>query len=192
MPPVDRPQGRIVTEPQDAAIQTAIMRQKATDNAVAVCSDGSRLENGCSGYVAVIYAGNGEWIGKAKYLGDNKEAYDAELFGIAAGLALAHRRLHASTPGTVRIFTDSQAALGRLKTDTPGPGQWLLLRITQAHPYQLLVGTCNTTGCAAMPTCQATNRLTRQPKEAAENRLERAPETERPFARPYRSKAHRS
>ncbi|KAA8895385.1 hypothetical protein FN846DRAFT_911832 [Sphaerosporella brunnea] len=113
----------LIIEPVEGALQAAKMWQQATDYAIALYTDDSRLECGTCGSSAVTITPSGDWAGKAKYLGNNKEAYDAELFGILAGLALVKRRQPAGAFGTVSIFPDSQAALRLLKLSTPGPRQ---------------------------------------------------------------------
>ena len=55
------------------------------------------------------------------HLGYNQEAFDAECTALARALELAARRR--STPEAVTIFTDAQAAIGRMVAEEPGPGQ---------------------------------------------------------------------
>jgi len=54
-------------------------------------------------------------------MGWGQEAYDAECTAIARALHVAATRNH--TLGTVTIFTDAQAAIWRMSSDDPGPGQ---------------------------------------------------------------------
>ncbi|KAA8902844.1 hypothetical protein FN846DRAFT_908369 [Sphaerosporella brunnea] len=86
--------------------------------------------------------------GTAKYVGSNKAAYDAELFGIAAGLELALDRLPVVTAagsGIVRVFVDAQSALRRLQDAGPGPGQWIDPRIAPAEQLSLWQAVTETT-----------------------------------------------
>jgi hypothetical protein len=62
--------------------------------------------------------------GGSYQLGDNKEVYDAELFGIAMVIRHAAQRFGTDTQ-KITVFTDSQAALRRIKNDKKGPGQAL-------------------------------------------------------------------
>lgn len=114
----------------------AITHQAPSNDAVAVFSDDSRLDNGDCGYPAAtqIDSQRNGWKSVHAYIGDNKEAYDAELFGIAAGLELASTLtvVRSNTSGRLRLFTDAQAALKHIQHDSPGPGQWLLPRIARA------------------------------------------------------------
>ena len=50
-----------------------------------------------------------------------QEAYDAECAALARALQVAATRRHVF--GTVTIFTDAQAAIARMTSDEPGPGQ---------------------------------------------------------------------
>ena len=54
-------------------------------------------------------------------MGWGQEAYDTECAAIAMALRAAATRDHAL--GTVTIFTDVQAAIWRMTSDDPGPGQ---------------------------------------------------------------------
>jgi len=54
-------------------------------------------------------------------MGNNQEAYDAECAALAHALELAAQR--STTPERVTIFSDAQAAIRRMASDEPGPGQ---------------------------------------------------------------------
>jgi len=54
-------------------------------------------------------------------MGKNQEAYDAECAALARALEAAARRQTA--PERVTIFTDAQAAIRRMASEEPGPGQ---------------------------------------------------------------------
>jgi ribonuclease HI len=54
-------------------------------------------------------------------MGNNQEAYDAECAALARALEEATRRQTA--PARVTIFTDAQAAIRRMASEDPGPGQ---------------------------------------------------------------------
>jgi len=55
------------------------------------------------------------------HLGYNQEAFDAECAALARALETARRRN--TVPERVTIFTDAQAAIRRMASDEPGPGQ---------------------------------------------------------------------
>ncbi|KAA8895884.1 hypothetical protein FN846DRAFT_911270 [Sphaerosporella brunnea] len=67
-----KPRGTIIIEPDATAAQVPVKWPEPTNTAIAVVSDGSNLELD-------------KWRSAAAYIGANKGAYAAELFGIAAG-----------------------------------------------------------------------------------------------------------
>jgi len=62
-------------------------------------------------------------------MGWGQEAYDAECAAPARALQVAATRNH--TLGLVTILTDCQAAIGRMASDEPGPGQKYALEARQ-------------------------------------------------------------
>jgi ribonuclease HI len=54
-------------------------------------------------------------------MGYNQEAYDAECAALARALEEATKRQ--TIPERVTIFTDAQAAIRRMASEEPGPGQ---------------------------------------------------------------------
>jgi len=70
---------------------------------------------------AVLWRNRSKWVGARTHMGYNQETFDAECAALARALKLAARRR--TTPEAVTIFTDAQAAIGRLVADEPGPGQ---------------------------------------------------------------------
>ncbi|KAA8909971.1 hypothetical protein FN846DRAFT_905340 [Sphaerosporella brunnea] len=96
-PTLRHPTGRVLIDEDEApAALVAVFHECPTENHLAVYSDGSRLEDGHCGFGAVARtsATMQDWCRTSGYVGDNKEAYDAELFGIAAGLEMASRSAH--------------------------------------------------------------------------------------------------
>ena len=83
-------------------------------------TDGSRLESGAAGY-AVAWKNGRTWEGIKSHLGYNQEVFDAEYAALARALETAARRN--TVPKHVTIFTDAQAAIQRMASDEPGPGQ---------------------------------------------------------------------
>jgi len=82
--------------------------------------DGLRLESGAAGYV-VAWKNGCTWKGIKTHLGYNQEAFDAECAVLARALETAARRN--TVPKHVTIFTDAQAAIQRMASEEPGPGQ---------------------------------------------------------------------
>ena len=83
-------------------------------------TDRSRLEEGAVGY-AVVWRNGHTWKGIKTHMDYNQEAFDAECTALARVLESASRRN--TTPECITIFTDAQAAIRRMATDEPGPGQ---------------------------------------------------------------------
>jgi ribonuclease HI len=92
-------------------------------------TDGSRLENGAAGY-AVAWKNGQTWEGIKAHMGYNQEAYDAECAALARALDTAVKSV--PIPDHVTIFTDAQAAIRRMASDEPGPGQKYALE-ARAH-----------------------------------------------------------
>jgi len=88
-------------------------------------TDGSRMEDGAAGY-SVVWKNGQSWAGIKTLMGYNQEAYDAECAALARALESASRRN--MTPEGVTIFTDAQAAIRRMASHEPGPGQQYALQ----------------------------------------------------------------
>ena len=88
-------------------------------------TNGSRLDDGAAGY-AVMWRNGQTWKGIRTHMGYNQEAYDAECAALACALESASRRN--MTPERVTIFIDAQAAIKRMASDEPGPGQQYALQ----------------------------------------------------------------
>ena len=83
-------------------------------------TDKSRTEDGAAGY-AVAWRNGQTWKGIKTHMGYNQEAYDAECAALARALEAASRRN--TVPAQITIFSDAQAAIRRMASDEPGPGQ---------------------------------------------------------------------
>jgi len=105
----------VVKEEAAAAREARLDRPGLT-----IFTDGSRLENGATGY-AVVWKKGSDWEGLKSHMGWGQEAYDAECAGLARALQVAATR--GDSIGAVTIFSDAQAAIARMTTDKPGPGQ---------------------------------------------------------------------
>jgi ribonuclease HI len=89
-------------------------------------TDGSRLDSGAAGY-AVAWQNGQHWVGIKTHMGYSQEAYDAECAALARALEVAARRQ--TTPERVTNFTDAQAAIRRMASEVPGPGQMYVLQV---------------------------------------------------------------
>jgi len=87
---------------------------------LSIFTDGSRLENGATGY-EVVWKKGSQWKWHKTHMGWDQEAFDAECAALARALQVAATRNHAI--GSVTIFADAQAAIWRMTSDDPGPGQ---------------------------------------------------------------------
>jgi ribonuclease HI len=85
-----------------------------------IYTDGSRMESGAAGY-SVVWRKAQRWVGIKSHMGYNQEAFDTECAALARALEVATRRQ--TPPVKVTIFTDSQAAMARIASEEPGPGQ---------------------------------------------------------------------
>ena len=72
---------------------------------------------------------NGSWTRRHFHLGNNKEAFDAETFAIYQVLEICDDDQRSSHRYT--ISSDSQAAIQRIRSDGPGPGQHWARAVTE-------------------------------------------------------------
>jgi len=77
------------------------------------------MEDGATGY-AVVWKNGQTWEGIKCHMGHNQEAYDTECAALARTLESS---LGGYVPGCVTILTDAQAAIRRMASEEPGPGQ---------------------------------------------------------------------
>ena len=120
------------TETLDAELlqeEEAEAKAEGTRPGLTMFSDGSRLDDGVTGY-SVVWKKRQTWAWVKVHMGNNREAYDAECAALARALELASQRNAA--PERVTIFLDAQAAIRRIASDEPGPGQQYALQ-TRKH-----------------------------------------------------------
>ena len=98
---------------------------KRTRPGLTMFTDGSRLDNRATGF-AVVWKRGLTWAGVKGHMGSNQEAYDAECAALARALEEALRRN--TTPERITIFTDATAAIRRMASDEPDPGQQYALQ----------------------------------------------------------------
>ena len=78
-------------------------------------TDGSRLDGGKVGAAVVEFDRRlDKWQEKRRFLGKNKDTFDAELWAISDALVLGIKRTRNVGPTTVTVFTDSQAAITKI------------------------------------------------------------------------------
>jgi len=82
-------------------------------------TDGSWMDDGVTGY-AVVWKNGQTWEGIKCHMGHNQKAYDAECAALARALESVSGGY---VPDQVAIFTDAQAAIRRMASEEPGPGQ---------------------------------------------------------------------
>jgi hypothetical protein len=100
--------------------KTAKIEAERTRPGLTMFTDGSRLDSGATGY-AVAWQNGLSWVGIKTHMGKNQEAYDAECAALARALETAAKRQ--TVPARVTIFTDAHAAIRRMASEEPGPGQ---------------------------------------------------------------------
>ena len=69
---------------------------------------------------AYVWRTTGGWDGLCFHLG-NKEVFDAEVYAVSQALEVLERRQESGCRYT--IFVDSTSAIGRVRSDSIGPGQ---------------------------------------------------------------------
>jgi hypothetical protein len=86
-------------------------------------------------------------VGLKTHIGYNQEPYDAECAALARALETAARRQ--TTPGRVTIFTDAQAAIKRMASEEPIPGQFCAIQarihivaLRRARPGMIIIEMC--------------------------------------------------
>jgi ribonuclease HI len=110
--------GVITIDEAGPALETARL-WRASDT---IWTDGSRFDNGRVGAACVWQTpGPGGWRGRRFFLGTNKEVFDAETFAIYQALRVFEERSESGHEFT--IFSDSTAAIRRMRSDSLGPGQ---------------------------------------------------------------------
>jgi ribonuclease HI len=100
--------------------KTAKVEAERPQQGITMFTDGSRLDNGATGYT-VVWKNGQSWVGIKNHTGHNQEAYDAECAALARALEEVTKRQ--TVPERITIFTDAQAAIRRMVSEDPGPGQ---------------------------------------------------------------------
>jgi len=112
----------VIVEERQAAKRVAEQEREG----LTIFVDGSRGGSEAVEY-AVVWKKKGEgWASIKAHMGFNQEAFNAECAALERALEVAARRRH--PPERVTIFSDAQAALARIASDEPGPGQQYALK----------------------------------------------------------------
>ena len=78
-------------------------------------TDGSKLDTGNVGAAVVWFDIRlNKWQEKRRYLGENKDSFDAELWAISGALELGIKKTRNGNPTMITVFTDSQAAIAKI------------------------------------------------------------------------------
>ena len=117
-------------EKEDAALATAKDSSPKT-GVRTIWTEGSRQDNGRVG-AAWAWKETNRWTSRRAHLGNNKEVYDAEVYAICMALKTFEEQ-QSPTTRKLTVFSDSQSAVDRIKSDTLGQGQaWAKASITVA------------------------------------------------------------
>jgi len=119
-----RLKGRVIIQDEEQALKEA----KAERDGLVFWTDGSRKEDewvGC----AVVWEEEGRWRKGRVHLGQQKEAFDAEMYAMLEAMKVADEMAERKEVTRVTVFTDSQPTLRQIQWDEPGPRQALALRI---------------------------------------------------------------
>jgi len=96
-------QAEIVVDERKKAMEEAV---RARDG-VTLWTDGSRTEDGASGYAVVWRKKREVWKGHQVHLGYNQKAYDAECAAIVRALRVSRDRRKQQRISKITIFTDA-------------------------------------------------------------------------------------
>jgi len=115
--------GKVIIQDEEQALKEAKLEREG----LVLWTDGSRKEDewvGC----AVVWEEEGRWKKRRVHLGQQKEAFDAEMYAMSEAMKIADEKAEKEKFVRVTVFTDSQATLRRIQLDEPGPEQVLALR----------------------------------------------------------------
>ena len=114
------------------AESAVLLEEQRTQPGLTMFTDGSWLDDGVTRY-AVVWRDGRSWLApRPTWAIYNQEAYDAERAALASALETASRG--ETTPERVTIFTDAQAAIRRMASEEPGPGQMHTLQVRKQRP----------------------------------------------------------
>ena len=159
----------VIMERKEKALEVSRGWENKSDT---IWTDGSRLDSKAVG-AAIAFKREGAWRERGFYLGRNKEIFDAEIFAILQAVRTLEERGEGSQQYTV--FSDSQAALGRIQCDRTGAGQALAIEVI--HTVRTIVGRGNGITFRWTPShegVEGNEQADKAAKRAALDELERA------------------
>jgi len=118
--------GKMIIEDEEQAMEEA----KREREGLVLWTDGSRKEDewvGC----AVVWEEEGRWKKRRVHLGQQKEAFDAEMYAMSKAMKVADEMAEGKEVTRVTVFTDSQATLKRIQSDEPGSRQVLAVTVQE-------------------------------------------------------------
>ena len=99
------------------------MQKKNEMAYIVLWTDGSKSDPGKTGSAVVWFDKiANKWQEKRRYLGKNKESFDAELWAILDALEIGIKKTRNGNPTTVTVFTDSHAAIDKVVNPKVRPG----------------------------------------------------------------------
>jgi ribonuclease HI len=93
-----------------------------------IFTDGSTVDSDAAGYAVIWQNGQGR-VGIKTHMAYNQEAFDTECAALARALEVAARRQ--TIPERVTVFIDARAAIRRMFSEEPGPGQKYAIQATK-------------------------------------------------------------
>jgi len=118
-----RLKGKVIIQDEKQVLEEA----KLERDGLVFWTDGARKEDewvGC----AVVWEEEGRWIKRRVHLGQQREAFDAEMYAMSEAMKIADEMAKKKEVTRVMVFTDSQPTSRRIQSDEPEPGQVLALR----------------------------------------------------------------
>ena len=111
---------QVAVQPRKKALQEA----KKDRDSIVFWTDGLRLDTG-KARLAVVWLKkkSDKWQEKRRYLGENKESFDVELWAISDALELSIKKTKNRSPTTVIVFIDSHTAIVKILEPKVRPGE---------------------------------------------------------------------
>jgi ribonuclease HI len=146
-------------------VSTPLAQQINDGNYMIACSDGSKHQDGTTGSGVFITSSHGSDIQLVLPLGKQAEVFDAKLEGALLAANRCHKIVYTlnNKPISIYIFLDNQAAIQRIGTTSPGPGQTVAIDIPQIASSLQEMGIqlhiCWVSGYLAVPGNEISDQL---------------------------------
>ena len=108
--------GKVIIQDEEQALEEA----KAERDGHVFWTDGSRKVDAWVG-CAVVWEEDGRWEKRRVHLGQQKEAFDTEMYAMLEAMKIADAMADKEEVTSVMVVTDSQATLRPIQSDEPGP-----------------------------------------------------------------------